>query len=181
MAVTRWDPWGELTALQRDLEEALGWGRRRRGVRGAGILPLMDAFRIDEGTCVRIELPGMRPDDIEVSVEEGMLTVRGERRTEEEVTEEGWLRRERATGMFERTMSLPEGVDPEGIRASFEGGVLELVVPHPPERQTHRVPISGGQTGEEAIDVESQSRPRGEGERQPTGGEMESGGRGEGQ
>lgn len=157
MAITRWDPWGELTALQRELDEALGWSRRRRGVRGAAILPPMDAFRTDEGTRIRVELPGMRPENVEVTVEEGLLTIRGERDTEREVSEDGWLRRERATGTFERTFALPEGVNPDDIQASFQNGLLELTVPHAPERQPRRIPIGGEeQASAQAIDVESQ-------------------------
>lgn len=161
MAVTRWDPWGQLAAIQRDLDEAMGLGGRRRGVRGAGVLPPMDAFRTEDGTCIRLELPGIEPDQVEVSVEEGVLTVRGERHTESEVAEEGWLRRERASGTFERSFALPEGVDVEAIEASFTNGVLELLVPHPPERRPHRIPVATRAADREAIDVSSEAHGRG--------------------
>lgn len=160
MAVTRWDPWGQLAAIQRELDEAMGLGGGRRGVRGAGVLPPMDAFRTDEGTCIRLELPGIRPDDVEVAVEEGVLTVRGERHTEAQVSEEGWLRRERATGTFERSFAIPEGVDVDAIEASFANGVLELTIPHPPERRPHRIPVSTRGADREAIDVASDARSR---------------------
>lgn len=97
---------------------------------------------------VRMDLPGLRPQDVDVSVEEGMLTVSGERPTED-AQEDAWVRRERPTGYFERSFSLPEGTDAERITAAFNNGVLELRIPHPPERKPHKVRIEAGSRGEQ--------------------------------
>lgn len=155
MAIVRWDPFGDIANLQRDMNEMMGWAfgpARRTG----NLLPPIDAFRTDEALVVTIELPGVRPDDVEVTVEDGVLTLRGERRADEKVTQEQWVRRERAYGSFERSFTLPDGVNPDMITASFENGLLELRIPHPPEKAPRRISIAGGE-GQDAIDVGSSS------------------------
>ncbi len=155
MALLRWDPWGELSALQQDVNHLLG---RQVPSRAGGLIPPIDAFRTEEGLVVRIELPGMRPEDVDVSVNDQTLTIAGERKVEAGVSEDSWVRRERAVGAFERSFSLPEGTDPSAITASFDLGVLELHIPHPPERRPHKVQVevgSGASQGE-SVRVESQ-------------------------
>lgn len=141
MAVLRWDPWGELATLQRDVSELFN---REAGARRASLIPPMDAYRADEGLVVLVELPGVGPDQVDVSVQDGVLTLSGERPVPADVGEEAWVRRERATGAFERSFSLPEGTQPDRIQASFDNGVLELRIPHPPEQRPHKVQIGVG-------------------------------------
>lgn len=153
--VRRWDPWGDIAALQRDVSEL--FNRTLPGTTTAraqaNVVPPIDAFRTDEALVVQVDLPGLRPQDVDVSVEEGMLTVSGER-PPEEVGDDAWVRRERPVGYFERSFSLPEGTDAEKISAAFNNGVLELRIPHPPERRPHKVQIEAG-SGEETVDVGS--------------------------
>lgn len=151
MAVMRWDPWGEMALLQRDVNQLLG---RPNGRRTDNLIPPMDVIRTADGLTVRMELPGMRPDDVDVSVNEGMLTVSGERKLDADVAEDAWVVRERAVGRFERSFGLPKGTDAEAITASFDSGVLHLSIPAPPERRPHKVQI-GGADGEDkgALDV----------------------------
>jgi HSP20 family protein len=155
MAVLRWDPWGELASLQRDVNELFGRtvGQDAGRARGQGLVPPIDAFRSDEGLVVRVELPGLAPENVDVSVQDGVLTISGERGIDADVPDDAWVRRERPVGQFQRSFSLPEGVDADRITAAFEHGVLELRVPHPPERKPHRVQVSSGAGGREAIDV----------------------------
>lgn len=158
MAVVRWDPWGELAALQRDVGELFQRTGPQSGARQSpGLVPPIDAFRTDEALVVRAELPGLGPDDVDVSVDDGMLTLSGERRVDADVAEDAWLRRERATGAFQRSFSLPEGTDPQKIEASFENGLLELRIPHPPERRPHRVQV-GSANGAKAQTVDVEDR-----------------------
>lgn len=153
MAVLRWDPWGEVMSLQRDVNEL--FNRSFGSTRAGALVPPIDAFRTDEALIVRMELPGMSPDDVDISVQDGVLTVSGERRVEG-VADDAWLRRERPVGAFERSFTLPEGTEPEKIAASFDVGVLELYIPHPPERQPRRITIAAG--GERsAVEVGSES------------------------
>ena len=141
MAVTRWDPWNELALLQRDVNQILG----RTPVRRAeALIPPMDAFRTGEGLTVRMELPGLRPEDVDIAVNDGMLTISGERKLDAGVAEEAWVRRERPVGRFERSFGLPEGTDPSAIQAAFDIGLLELTIPAPPQRRPHKVHIQAG-------------------------------------
>lgn len=149
--VRRWDPWGDIAALQRDVSELFNRtlpGTTPTARTQANALPPIDAFRTDEALVVRVDLPGLRPQDVDVSVEEGMLTVSGER-PKDDVGEDAWVRRERPTGYFERSFSLPEGTDAEHISAAFNNGVLELQIPHPPERKPHKVQIEADSSGEQ--------------------------------
>jgi HSP20 family protein len=150
MTMLRWDPWSEVAALQRDVSDLMGRTAGGAG-RGRAPVPAIDAFRDDEGLVVHVELAGMRPQDVEVTVEDGMLTIAGERRAPE-VAEDAWVRRERAIGSFTRSFTLPEGTDPDAIAASFEHGVLELRIPHPPARKPRRIEISATDD-REALDL----------------------------
>ncbi len=165
MAIIRWDPWGELAALQRDVSELFSRTAGQTASRAAATMPPIDAFRTDEGLVVCVDLPGFRPEDVDISVQEGLLTISGERVAEPDVKEESWVRRERPVGVFERSFSLPQGMDPQSITARFEHGVLELRIPHPPERKPHRIQVTGGAAGGQAVDVggeQTRGEPRGE-------------------
>jgi HSP20 family protein len=144
VAILRWDPWGELAALQRDVNELFGRSVGSNVTRSGAFVPPIDAYTTDEGFVIRVELPGVRPDEVDIAVQDGVLTVSGERFGDAEVKDDNWLRRERYVGQFERSFTLPEGTDPDAISASFEHGLLELRVPHPPEQQPRRVKISAG-------------------------------------
>lgn len=151
MAVLRWDPWGELAAIQRDVNQMMN--RPTRGDWGGGnLVPAIDAYRTEEALVVLVELPGMQPGDVDIQVQEGVLTISGERRPASDVPEEAWLRRERAVGAFERSFTLPEGTDPDNIAASFQDGVLEIAIPHPPEQKPRRIQIDAG-GGRDVVDV----------------------------
>lgn len=149
--VRRWDPWGDIAALQRDVSELFNRtlpGTTATARTQANVVPPIDAFRTDEALVVRVDLPGLRPQDVDVSVEEGLLSVSGEWPTKD-AEDDAWVRRERPTGYFERSFSLPEGTDAERISAAFNNGVLELRIPHPPERKPHKVQIEAGSSGEQ--------------------------------
>jgi HSP20 family protein len=156
MAVLRWDPWGELAALQRDVNELFGRTVGAAGAtqRRAATVPPIDAYRTQDELVVQVELPGATPGDVEVAVNEGVLTVSGERKLAQEVADDRWVRRERALGAFERSFTLPEGTDPGKITASFENGVLELHVPHPPERKPRRIEVSTSGASGQTVDVQ---------------------------
>ena len=135
MAIVRWDPWGELAAFQRDVSRSLSGA-------GNSWLPPADIFRTDEAFVIRMDVPGMRESDLEITVEDGQLSVALERHADEKVEQDQWIRRERSVGRFERSFSLPEGVEHEMITANLEAGVLELRVPKPREQQPHRIPVT---------------------------------------
>lgn len=94
-----------------------------------GWTPALDVSETDAAYLARIDLPGMRTEDIEVHFEDGVLTVRGERSSQSSEAREGLLRSERSFGQFYRSLRLPRGTDPSGVDAAFEGGVLTVTVP----------------------------------------------------
>ena len=155
MAVLRWDPWGDVAALQRDMNTLLGRAFSAGEQQTRPLVPAIDAFRSDEGLTVRLEVPGVDPADIEIDVAEGLLTIAGERKSDETVEDDRWVRRERVHGRFERSFSLPEGTNPDSISARYEHGVLELSIPSPEQRRPRRIQIAGADPTPQDIEVES--------------------------
>jgi HSP20 family protein len=98
----------------------------------------------DDHLVLRGDLPGMTEDDINIEIKDNVLTVSGERRADREEKGEGYHRVERAFGSFSRSLSLPQGIDPEHVEANFEKGVLEVRVPKPAEAKPTRVQIGKG-------------------------------------
>jgi HSP20 family protein len=104
-------------------------------------VPPMDLVERDDHFVLKADLPGMSEDDVSIEVQDGNLTISGERKTEHEQREQGWYRIERSFGRFQRSLSLPDGVDPDAISADFDRGVLEVTIPKPEERKPRRVAI----------------------------------------
>jgi HSP20 family protein len=96
---------------------------------GKHFVPMADVFSRNGDLVVKIDLPGVEAKDIHVKLDEGFLTVTGERKSDEEVKEEGYYRKETFYGSFERRMSVPKGVSEAEIKASFDNGVLEISMP----------------------------------------------------
>ena len=149
MAIVRWEPLRELTTLQNEMNRLFGTvfdtptpsngGTMRRW------MPAMDLLEVDDHFVLRADLPGMSEEDVNIELEDSTLTISGERKTEHESSEEGFYRVERASGSFQRSLTLPKGVDPEAVSASFDRGVLEVRVPKPEERKPRRISIGGSQ------------------------------------
>ena len=108
--------------------------------------PQLEVFQRGNELVVRADLPGMRPDDVQIDVEDGVLTISGERREESEDRERGFYRSERSYGAFSRSIALPEDVDEDRVQARYEHGVLEVTVPVPQQqpRRGRRVEIQAG-------------------------------------
>lgn len=131
MALTRWTPWQGIFDMQRDMDlltkrffGGSDWPSVRRGW-----VPAVDVFHRDKDLVIRAELPGIDPEnDVEISLDQNVLTIRGERRYEERASVNGGSRFESGFGSFSRSILLPEGVDESAIHASYENGILEVVV-----------------------------------------------------
>jgi|SRR5919201_1028404 HSP20 family protein len=106
--------------------------------------PAMDLVEADDHFVLKADLPGLSEDDVAIEVQDGTLTVSGERKAENEKREKGWYRLERSFGRFSRSLTLPEGVDADKIEASFDKGVLEIRIPKPEERKPRRITIGNG-------------------------------------
>ena len=131
MAIVRWDPFGEALRMQRDMDRIFSrLGAAEVGPEGAvAWMPKIDVKRKDDDIVVRAELPGIDPEQVDVEVTDGVLTIRGERRQEEKQEGEDWLVCESCYGSFERSLTIPEGVDPAAIKADYKDGILEVHVP----------------------------------------------------
>ena len=125
-----------------------------RGRGPAQWIPPMEVRQREDGLVVRADLPGLAPDDVNIELENGVLTISGERRDASEDRQDGYVHSERSYGAFSRSITLPEGVDEDQVNARFEHGVLEVTVPIQRQQQQRgrRVPIQSAgarQTGQE--------------------------------
>jgi HSP20 family protein len=140
MALIRWEPARDLNSLFSSIFDtptgSVSAGRRW--------LPAMDLVETDDHFVLRADLPGLAEDDVDVTLENDVLTVSGQRKAETETREKGYYRVERASGSFRRSLSLPEGVDPDAIEANFDKGVLEVRIPKPEQRKPRKVAITVG-------------------------------------
>lgn len=154
MTIVRWEPIRELSSLQNEMnrlfntvfDTPVAGGTNRRWV------PAMDLVETADGFVLRADLPGLTQADVNIEIEDTVLTVSGERKAEHEAREEGFYRLERAFGAFSRSLTLPKGVDADAVRASFEHGVLEVFIPKPEARKPRRIEISA--TEERPKDIE---------------------------
>jgi HSP20 family protein len=152
MALIRWEPARELGTLQNEMNRLFStfFDAPATGHNGGGTrawIPAMDLVETDDHFVLRADLPGMSESDVHIELEDNILTVSGERKAEHEERKEGYYRVERSSGTFRRTLTLPEGVDAEAIKASFDRGVLEVRIPKPEQRKPHKVEISVGGAG----------------------------------
>jgi HSP20 family protein len=149
MALIRWEPVRELNTLQSEMNRLFNtlFDTPMPGDGGSAArrwIPAMDLVETDEDFVLRADLPGLSEGDVNIELEDNVLTVSGERKSEHEERKEGYYRVERASGTFSRSLTLPEGVNPEQIKASFDRGVLEVRIPKPEERKPRKVAISVG-------------------------------------
>ena len=138
MAIIRWDPFREMTQVQNQLNRLVDqvWGGRQESW-----LPAVDVFDKQDAVVLKAELPGMDPDEIQIEVEDNVLTIKGERRFEETVDEERYYRVERRFGSFQRSLALPQGVKADEIGASYEDGILVVTVPKVEEEKPKRIEV----------------------------------------
>jgi len=107
-------------------------------------VPPMDLVEHDDHFLLRADLPGLTEEDVNIEWGDGTLTISGERNAEHSQRERGYYRLERQFGKFSRQLTLPEGIDPDAVKASFQNGVLEVWVPKPEQRKPRRIPIGAG-------------------------------------
>ena len=145
MTIVRWEPLRELNSLQSEMNRLFNTVFDTPSGTSGNVLrrwmPAMDLVESGDHFVLRADLPGMSEDDVNIEFEDGTLTVSGERKAEHESKNEGYYRVERAFGAFSRSLTLPQGIDPEAVTANFENGVLEIRVPKPEERKPRRIEI----------------------------------------
>ena len=128
MSLTRWvpsiDPFEEMESMMRSLPSLPANPLAQRG-----FIPAVDVYDTKDAVVVESHLPGMNPEDVEVSVENGMLTIRGEHKREHEIEEKNYYRKEVRSGSFFRQVPLPTTVQENNLTAEFENGVLKITCP----------------------------------------------------
>ena len=150
MALIRWEPVRELSTIQNEMNRLFNTFFESPTPANGGSttlrrwIPPMDLVETDDDFVLRADLPGLTEADVNIELEDSVLTVSGERKAEHEERKEGYYRVERASGNFSRSLTLPEGIDPEKVQASFEHGVLEVRIPKPEQRKPRKVTISAG-------------------------------------
>ena len=143
--IVRWDPFRDVSTVQDRMARMFNeiWGRNRadQDSLSGSWMPPVDVRESKDALEITVELPGLEPKDVEVSVENGVLTLKGSRSFEKAPEGETYHRVERAYGSFERSFSLPTNVDPEKVRAAYRHGVLHLTLPKREEAKPRSISI----------------------------------------
>jgi HSP20 family protein len=147
MAIVRWDPFRDLMNLQDEVNSLF----RRSFLRGAEPVsaveraavwaPAIDLYESDDKLTVEAELPGLDSDDIDITIEDDILHIKGERKFSDEVKEENYHRIERAYGYFERNIPLPHKVQGDKVAATVKDGLLRIEMPKAEEAKPKQIPI----------------------------------------
>jgi HSP20 family protein len=145
MTLTRWDPFGEMLSLRKAMDRLLeesfvrptfGWGGGEAG--GVDV----DLMEKDDALVVTASLPGVKPEDTNVTVENNVLTIRGEMREEQERKDERYHRRERRYGSVARRIALPTAVNADAAQATFEHGVLTITLPKAEQAKPRQIAVA---------------------------------------
>jgi HSP20 family protein len=140
MTIVRYEPWALFSRFQRQFDRALAEGTDGSAA-SVSWIPHVDIHEEAERFVVVADVPGVAGKDIEITADKGVLTIKGERRSEKKSTEDGFERVERASGTFLRRFTLPESADAEAIKAAHADGVLEVTIPKRPQEQPRRISV----------------------------------------
>jgi HSP20 family protein len=146
--LTRWDPFREFTTLQdrmnRLFQDSYGNQGREEALATSSFAPAVDVYEDEHKITLKIEVPGIDEKDIDIRVENNLLTVHGERKFEKEEKEENYRRVERQYGSFTRSFNLPNTVDAENISAEYDRGVLKVQLAKKAEAKPKQIKVNVG-------------------------------------
>jgi HSP20 family protein len=134
-----WDPFADLNRVQREFEKSFFQGRNRP----ADFAPMVDVHEDEDALVLRADLPGVNREDIEIQVDANVLTLKGERKLEQENDRRRYHRVERSYGSFVRQWQIPTNIDASKVDASFENGILTLKLPKKEEQKPRKIEIRG--------------------------------------
>jgi HSP20 family protein len=164
MAVIRWEPVTELNTLQNEMNRLFNTffdqpaPTSRGGVPGRRWIPAMDLVETADHYVLRADLPGLPDEDVNIQLHDNVLTISGQRKAEHETQPEGYYRLERAFGDFSRSLTLPDGVNPDDVEAHFDRGVLEIRIPKPEQKKPRQVQIKlGAGAADEPTAIDSEN------------------------
>lgn len=144
-----WRPFRELERWRREMDREFGrhFGRRfldiEPGELEQSYLPAIESYVKDGSLVIRADVPGLEPKDIELSMLGNVLTIKGERKQQQAVNKDEYIRRETCYGSFERRLTLPEGADAERIKANFKNGVVEITMTVSKRLTANKIPLEG--------------------------------------
>jgi len=141
-----WDPLYDLDNIQKQMNSLFNLSLSRFPEREAGLLegawnPAMDIYDSKDSVLVKVDIPGMKKEDIDISVHGNTLIIKGEKRQEREVKEKNYVRTERFYGAFNRAATLPAAVDAGKVQATYKNGVLELVLPKKEDAKPKQIKV----------------------------------------
>ena len=147
--ISRWDPFGDMLSLRQAMdrlfEDAFVRPRQLMHIGEEAMATLaVDMHETDSDIVLTAAVAGVKPEDLDISIQGDILTIKGESRSDEEVNEESYLRRERRFGSFFRQVQLPKPVRSDGADATFENGVLKLRLPKSEEARERKIPVKAG-------------------------------------
>src|ERR1700683_3537766 len=156
--ITRWDPLREFATIQdrmnRLFRDSYGNEGREEALSNTAFAPPVDVYEDEHGVTLKIEVPGIDENDIDVRIENNTLTVHGERKFEKEEKEENYRRVERQYGSFTRTFSLPNTVDQESVQADYDKGVLKVKLTKKAEAKPKQIQVNvGSQSSQKTLEV----------------------------
>ena len=156
MNVVRYDPFREIRSLQNEVNRLFSGATSGRDDALSGDwMPKVDVFENQDTLVLEAELPGMKRDDFELSFENNVLTLKGERKFEKRDEGDNYHRVERAYGSFTRSFTLPATVTPDGAKAEFNNGVLTVTLPKREETKARKIEVIGGDAQPKTIDTQS--------------------------
>lgn len=143
MPVFRWGhAWQAIDDLEREVDRLLqGVGLAIHGFRIGRQYPAVNLFEFEEEFLLTAELPGTHPEELEVTVRAGALTLKGNRQDPQDVAEDRYRRRERFRGLWQRSLALPERIEEDKLTAEFNNGILKVHLPKAAEEQPRRIPV----------------------------------------
>jgi len=145
--VTRWDPFQDVLSLREAMNQLMeeSFVRPAAAQGGKNFVPALDLSETGEGYLVEAALPGVKPEDVEITVENNVLTIKGETRQETDSKDRNFHRLERRFGSFQRTIGLPTSVKADAIHASLTNGVLRLEIPKAEEVKPRKISVNVGE------------------------------------
>lgn len=149
--LVRWEPFRELATLQNEMSRFMNGLGEGNGQSMQNWVPTADVWETDDEVIYAFDLPGIPEDGISVELEDGALTITGERAREQRVEDGRYFRFERRFGTFSRTIGLPQGVDEDAVSAKYEHGVLEVRVRKPEQPKPRKIQVGVG-AGHQTID-----------------------------
>jgi HSP20 family protein len=143
MTLVRWNPYRHLASLPLDLDTCFDPSRFGLGSNAeADWSPSVDVSESEDGYEVKADVPGLQKQDIHISFESGLLTLKGEKKQEKEVKERNFHKVERSCGRFERSFRLPDGIKADAIKAKVDNGVLTISIPKAEEAKPKEIAVT---------------------------------------